>query len=156
MSFLAQGKNPSEPRNPRSVSIFKTAKGRSFENRAHFQISTLILGVFRVCLLFSRANEMESGTGKSPKETDLEEAGSPPSLCSKINVSQGAPSNVLSLTRLELLHSCLSTAFAILNRQCQYVLTFCAIPTYIPAMDWWCYFSKKQCHCALSPLCKGS
>ncbi|XP_055112076.1 monocyte to macrophage differentiation factor isoform X5 [Symphalangus syndactylus] len=42
-----------------------------------------------LCLLFSRANEMESGIGKSPKETDLEEAGSPPSLCSKISFSRG-------------------------------------------------------------------
>ena len=71
-------------------------------------------------------------------------------------VSQKDPRNVFSLTRLELLHSCLSAAFAIRNRKCQ-PLTFCASSSYMLPCDvsagW--FFQEAVPLCSLA-ACKAS
>ena len=79
-----------------------------------------------------------------------------PFLGKQNKVSQEDLRNVFSLTRLELLHSSLSAAFASWNRQCQ-PLTFCASSPYVLPCDvsagW--FFQEAVPLCSLA-ACKAS
>lgn len=105
----------------------------------------IFTGCFKLCHLEEAGNRSIS-KGNWPHRSWFR------SLVVKQNkVSQEGPRNVFSLTRLEWLCSCLSAVFAVLNRECQHVLASSAIPTYIPVMYWWCYFSQETV-----PLCTGA
>lgn len=99
---------------------------------------------------------MHSRTGSSPSETDLEGAVHLPSCEANWSFSRGPKACFFRLSRLELLHSCLSGTFCYFQQTvptCSYALCHSHLhPCNVAGV----FFPKKQCHCALQTLCKES